>query len=93
MTAQLQAIYSMKHQKISYIGHSQGTTQMFAQLSDNGYQIMHRIDMFIALAPIVHMENIKREQIKQAAQNWEELYYTLHYALRLYEFNDRDSHK
>lgn len=49
--------------------------------------------MFIALAPVVYMENIKRQNLKAASQDWEHLYYMLEYGMHLYEFNDHDSHK
>ena len=84
----MNAVHKLKKQKITYIGHSQGTTQMFAQLSDNGHRIKERIDMFIALAPIVHIGNIENDPLYYAAQQWDNLYYTLKFGLHLHEFND-----
>jgi pimeloyl-ACP methyl ester carboxylesterase len=45
--------------KLSYIGHSQGTSQMFAALSDSATKdyVNSKVDVFIALAPIVYLAN------------------------------------
>jgi len=46
--------------KLSYIGHSQGSTQMFACLGDPntaGY-MNQRLEIFIALAPVVYLVTI-----------------------------------
>lgn len=45
------------HEKISYIGHSQGTSQMFAALScPHTAQFMNsKVAIFLALAPIVYL--------------------------------------
>ena len=40
-----------KAKKITYIGHSQGTTQMFAALSENPEFFKERMHCFIAIAP------------------------------------------
>lgn len=48
-----------KMQKLSWIGHSQGTTQMFAALTDTKTRefVNSSIDILIALAPIVYLAN------------------------------------
>lgn len=45
------------NQKINYIGQSQGTTMMFAALSDSltSEKVHQKLDRFIALAPVVYM--------------------------------------
>ena len=45
--------------KISYIGHSQGTSQMFAALGDpeTSQTIQGMVDIFFAMAPIVYLAN------------------------------------
>jgi len=45
--------------KITWIGYSQGTSQMFAALSFPKNQIAEKLDLFIALAPMTRMKNIK----------------------------------
>ena len=42
-------------QKITYLGHSQGTTQMFTALSEEFGDIEDKVNLFIALAPITHL--------------------------------------
>lgn len=47
-------IYSLTWKsKIGYVGHSQGTTQMFSALAENHGQLRKRIQVFAALAPVV----------------------------------------
>lgn len=41
--------------KLSYIGHSQGTSQMFSALSQGHGNISNKVNVFIALAPIVNL--------------------------------------
>jgi pimeloyl-ACP methyl ester carboxylesterase len=43
--------------KITYIGHSQGTSQMFYALSTNEDSIASKVNLFIALAPVVRFKN------------------------------------
>ena len=49
--------------KLTYVAHSQGTTQMFAMLSDVTV-LNDKIDMFIACAPIVYLTNIQQQSLK-----------------------------
>ena len=48
-----------KQPDLVYIGHSQGTTQMFAALSDSltSEHINRRVSLFIALAPVCYLAN------------------------------------
>jgi len=41
--------------KITYMGHSQGTSQMFSALSENHGSMNDKIDTFVAMAPIVNL--------------------------------------
>lgn len=41
--------------RVSYVGHSQGTTQMFAALADNIDNMTEKINVFVALAPITYI--------------------------------------
>ena len=45
---------------------------MFAQLADSSY-FDDKIDLFIALAPIVYLGNIEEPMIKKAAHWWRTL--------------------
>lgn len=55
--------------KITYVGHSQGTTQMFAALSDPSTQafVNTYINVFIALAPVVYVANATSKLVKYLA--------------------------
>lgn len=55
--------------KLTYIGHSQGTSQMFAALSDpKTHQWMNQhVKHFVALAPICYMNNFDQNLIKDLA--------------------------
>eukprot|EP01017_Pseudomicrothorax_dubius_P041234 TRINITY_DN6572_c0_g1_i2.p1 TRINITY_DN6572_c0_g1~~TRINITY_DN6572_c0_g1_i2.p1 ORF type:complete len:376 (-),score=63.21 TRINITY_DN6572_c0_g1_i2:61-1188(-) len=53
--------------RISYIGQSQGTSQMFAALADREPNVVNHIDKFIALGPVVHMKHITNLPMKLGA--------------------------
>ena len=38
---------------LSYLGHSQGTTQMFSALSDDNHNLKSKLNLFIAMSPVV----------------------------------------
>jgi pimeloyl-ACP methyl ester carboxylesterase len=44
-------------EKLTYIGHSQGTTQMFMAASVEPEYYKSKINLFVALAPVVKMKN------------------------------------
>jgi pimeloyl-ACP methyl ester carboxylesterase len=50
-------------QKISYIGHSQGTLQMFAALTESDNMVRNHINGFVALAPVAYVEYLESEAI------------------------------
>lgn len=51
-------ISTLTGQKINYIGHSQGTTQMFAALAEHNPIVEANIRKFIALGPVAYVRNI-----------------------------------
>ena len=53
--------------KLAYIGHSQGTTQMFYALSKYGDSMREKLSLFVALAPVTKITNQKAEVISVAA--------------------------
>lgn len=55
------------HQKISYIGHSEGTTQMFLGASLNPQYFADHINLYIALAPVASTAHIPNKVIRAAA--------------------------
>ncbi len=52
------AMACSKQKRISYIGHSQGTTIGFAAFSQN-QTLAAKVDLFIALAPVATVGNMK----------------------------------
>jgi len=52
---------------ISYVGHSEGTTQMFLGASLDPDYFTQRINLFIALAPVASTANISEKYIVAAA--------------------------
>ena len=45
--------------KLSYVGHSQGTSQMFYALSYNEEWFLERVNLFVALGPVTNLANCK----------------------------------
>jgi len=59
------------NKKITYIGHSQGTTQMFAALANpNGRNpaIINNLEKFAALGPVAYLGNVKSKLMTLIAQ-------------------------
>ena len=54
---------------VSYIGHSQGTTQMFSALAENHGQLQQKIKAFIAMAPVIRLDHVGSDIFKHLAQN------------------------
>eukprot|EP00347_Sterkiella_histriomuscorum_P002574 403367625 len=55
--------------KVSYIGHSQGTTQMFCALSENMDFFKERMNLFVAYAPVVKVDGVTSSIIKMVKNN------------------------
>lgn len=54
--------YVLKHTgqaKLSYVGHSQGTTQLFAGLAEKMDWFRDRLHSFVALGPVVRLAHPK----------------------------------
>ena len=54
--------------KITYIGHSQGTTQLFYAMSKNPEFWGERLNLFVALAPPVLMDQSEQPLLKFASK-------------------------
>lgn len=61
-------LHESGRQNLTYIGHSQGTTQMFYALSTNYDQWKDKINLFVAIAPIVYMSNTDAQLLKLVAK-------------------------
>ena len=53
-----------KQPKVTYIGHSQGTTQMFYAISANQEFWKERLNLWVALAPVTKLDHCKSGLIK-----------------------------
>lgn len=53
---------------LTYIGHSQGTTQMFYALATNHEYWKEKINLFVALAPVVNLKGTDSTLIKWAGK-------------------------
>ena len=54
---------------LSYIGHSQGTTQMFLAASMNPDYFTEKINVFVALAPVASTQYLKIKSLRAAANH------------------------
>ena len=54
---------------ISYIGHSQGTTQIFSALSENAEWFKTRVNVFMMLAPVARVDRCSAKHLKDQAEN------------------------
>ncbi|KAL4482797.1 hypothetical protein ABPG72_022357 [Tetrahymena utriculariae] len=52
------------HSKVFYVGHSQGSTQMFAKLMEDP-QFQEKIKAFIALGPAIYIQNLASNFVKK----------------------------
>jgi len=59
--------------KISYIGHSQGTTQMYSALTENHGDLQDKLNIFVALAPVVNLHNSPNSMLVNASKLWRQL--------------------
>ena len=63
-------IFNKTNQKINYIGHGQGSTQMFAHLADPKGKhpaVASYLRKFAALGPVVYLSNVRSSPIKSIA--------------------------
>ena len=59
--------------KIDFIGHSQGSTQMFSALAENHGGLNGKIAKFVALSPTVDLRHTHNEGVQQAAEQWKQI--------------------
>ena len=74
-----------KQEKLAYIGHSQGTSQMYWALSHNEEFFAKRVSVFIALGPVMRLDHCRSDLIKTFAQYRQSIVDTCNF-LGLYEF-------
>ncbi len=62
--------YIIRHtgvEKLTYVGHSQGTSQMFSAMSKNIEYFQSKLNGFIALGPVANLKNVSTMLAKYAA--------------------------
>ena len=62
-------------EKITYVGHSQGTTQMFIAGSLNPEYFNAKVNLFVALGPVTSLNNVNVPAMRAGAKNWRETEY------------------
>ena len=45
------------YEKISYVGHSQGTTQMFSALAEGHGNLNSKLNLFVAICPVTNLNH------------------------------------
>ena len=60
-------------EKAAYVGHSQGTSQMFVGLADMEDYFKEKISVFVALAPVTMIPNTQTKLLRLAAKFYTEL--------------------
>ena len=53
--------------KLIYVGHSQGTSQMFYELVKDEEKMSRKIDLFVALAPVIRLKHIDNKILEDLA--------------------------
>ena len=73
-------------EKISYVGHSEGTTQMFLGASLDPAYFTEKINLFIALAPVATTAHISNKALVEAAKRIHVLEAAIVYGLKYYNW-------
>lgn len=73
-------------EKLSYLGHSQGTTQMFTALAEKFGDLDQKINLFVALAPVTRLDEASNELYHTLANIYPYLK-TIFDSLKIYEIN------
>lgn len=59
-------------QKLTYIGHSQGTTQLFLGASLEPSYFEERVNLFVALGPVTKLANVNVPAFHKGANEWKQ---------------------
>jgi pimeloyl-ACP methyl ester carboxylesterase len=54
---------------LTYVGHSQGTTQIFSALSEDSEFFRERVNLFIMLAPVARVDRATNSTMRSVADN------------------------
>ena len=53
---------------LTYIAHSQGTAQMFSALAENKDDLRHKINLFVAMAPVVRLDHSRHPYLNRLSE-------------------------
>lgn len=74
--------------KIAYIGHSQGTSQMFAALAENAGNLNTKLTSFTAFAPVANLANSQTPFARKLYTYWKPAWKTAR-TLGMYELRNK----
>ena len=60
-------IQNTQQEKVAYVGHSMGTTQMFNALAENEDTFKDKLSLFVALGPVTKIDNTESELLQLLA--------------------------
>ena len=60
-------------EKVAYVGHSQGTTQMFAALAQDEESFKDKLSLFVALGPVSKIANTQAELLQFVVHFYDEI--------------------
>jgi len=60
---------STGHSKVVYVGHSQGTTQMFYALAHNEAYFANKVSLFLAFGPVMALNHASSDLLVFIANN------------------------
>lgn len=66
-----------EYKNLTYVGYSQGTTQMFSALALNQGHLQNKVNFFIALAPVVRLDHSTNGFLRVLARFPESINHTL----------------
>lgn len=62
-------------EQLTYIGHSQGTTQMFLGASLDPNYFRDKVNLFVALGPVTSLVNVKVPALRALSKDWRQVEY------------------
>lgn len=74
-------------ENISYVGHSEGTTQFFLGASLIPEYYTSKVNLFVALAPVATTQNVAAENLVTASNHINEIVAVAIDALHIYDFS------
>jgi len=78
-------LYETGLEKLTYVGHSEGTTQMFIGTSLMPDYFKQKVNLYVALAPVTNLQSYRVPGIQfMLAQHWRLLSYVLTHVFHYY---------